>query len=111
MEQITSSEFYLESYSESHLKFSRTGHVIHDLTDENGKHEIFNVKHNSLTTTTKLTQVQQYTKRPISVWQSIPTTGLWYPEGSGFPDSVTSALEGGRLSLLSTGRLYSVLRG
>jgi hypothetical protein len=40
---------------------------------------------------------------------SIPITGLWGPEGSGrlrLPDSVTSALEGGRLSALSTGRLY-----
>jgi hypothetical protein len=39
----------------------------------------------------------------------IPLTGLWGPEGSGklrLPDSVTSALEGGTLSGLNTGRLY-----
>jgi hypothetical protein len=38
-----------------------------------------------------------------------PITGLWGPEGSGrlrLPGSVTSALEGGRLSALRTGRLY-----
>jgi hypothetical protein len=40
---------------------------------------------------------------------SIPIRGLWSPEGSGrlrFPDSVTSALEGGSLSALRIGRLY-----
>jgi hypothetical protein len=40
---------------------------------------------------------------------SNPITGLWGPEGSGKlrpPDSVTSALEGGRLSAIRTGRLY-----
>jgi hypothetical protein len=39
-----------------------------------------------------------------------PITGLWGSEGSGrlrFPDSVTSTLEGGRLSALRTGRLYT----
>jgi hypothetical protein len=39
----------------------------------------------------------------------IPITGLWGPEGSGrlrLPDSVTSALEGSRLSALRTGHLY-----
>jgi hypothetical protein len=36
-------------------------------------------------------------------------TGAWGPEGCGrlrFPDSVTSALECGMLSVLRTGRLY-----
>jgi hypothetical protein len=40
---------------------------------------------------------------------SNPITGLWGPEGSGrlrLPDSVTSALEGGRLSAVRTGGLY-----
>jgi hypothetical protein len=40
---------------------------------------------------------------------SIPITGLWCPEASGglrLPDSMTSALEGGGLSALHTGRLY-----
>jgi hypothetical protein len=40
---------------------------------------------------------------------SNPITGLWGPEGYGrlrLPDSVTSALEGGRLSAISTGRIY-----
>jgi hypothetical protein len=43
------------------------------------------------------------------VKKSIPITGLWGPEVSGslrLPDSVTSALEGGRFSTLRTGRLY-----
>jgi hypothetical protein len=38
-----------------------------------------------------------------------PITGLWGPEGSErlrLPDSVTSALECGRLSAIRTGRLY-----
>jgi hypothetical protein len=40
---------------------------------------------------------------------SIPITALWGTEGSGrlkLPDSVTSALEGGRLSAILTSRLY-----
>jgi hypothetical protein len=40
---------------------------------------------------------------------AIPITGLCGPENSGrlrFPDSVTSTLEGGRLSALRTGRFY-----
>jgi hypothetical protein len=40
---------------------------------------------------------------------SNPITGLWGPEDSGrlrLPDSVISALEGGRLSAIRTGRLY-----
>jgi hypothetical protein len=40
---------------------------------------------------------------------SIPITGLWDPQGSGrlrLPDSVTSALEGGRLSAIRTAQLY-----
>jgi hypothetical protein len=53
--------------------------------------------------------------------KSIPITGLWGPDGSGklrISDCMTSALEGGRLSALRTGRLhplgvsrYSFLRG
>jgi hypothetical protein len=38
-----------------------------------------------------------------------PIRALWGPEGSGrlrLPDSVTSALEGGKLSAIHTGRLY-----
>jgi hypothetical protein len=38
-----------------------------------------------------------------------PITALWDPEGSErlrLPDSVTSALEGDRLSAIRTGRLY-----
>jgi hypothetical protein len=41
--------------------------------------------------------------------KNIPITGLWDPEGSGrlmLPDSVTSALEGGRLSASRIGCLY-----
>jgi hypothetical protein len=41
--------------------------------------------------------------------KSIPITGISGPEGSGrvrIPDSMTSALKGGRLSALCTGRLY-----
>jgi hypothetical protein len=41
--------------------------------------------------------------------KSIPITDLWGPEGSGrlrLPDSVTSALEGSKLSALRAGRLY-----
>jgi hypothetical protein len=41
--------------------------------------------------------------------KSNPITGLWGPEGFGrirLPDSMTSALEGGRLSATRTGRLY-----
>jgi hypothetical protein len=39
----------------------------------------------------------------------IPITGLWGPEGPRrlrLPDSLTSALEGGRFLALRTGRLY-----
>jgi len=50
MEQINSMEFYSERYCGSQLKFIRIDHVIHSLTDENCKHEIFNLKHNSTTT-------------------------------------------------------------
>jgi hypothetical protein len=41
--------------------------------------------------------------------ESIPFAGLWGPEGSGrlrLPDSMTLALEGGKLSALCTGCLY-----
>jgi hypothetical protein len=41
--------------------------------------------------------------------KAFPITGLWGPEGSEklrLPDSVTSALEGGRLSAMCTGRIY-----
>jgi hypothetical protein len=41
--------------------------------------------------------------------QTNPITALWDPEGSGslrLPDSVKSAIEGGRLSAIRTGRLY-----
>jgi hypothetical protein len=51
-----------------------------------------------------------YCRLSISkIKQNIPLAGLLGPEGSGrlrFPDSVTSALESGRLSALCTGRLY-----
>jgi hypothetical protein len=42
-------------------------------------------------------------------YENNPITSLWGPEGSGrlrLPDSMTSVLEGGRLSAIRTGRLY-----
>jgi hypothetical protein len=60
-----------------------------------------------------MTMLYQYIKIIIIIIIIIimgnPNTGLWGPEGPGslrLPDSVTSALEGGRLSALCTSRLY-----
>jgi len=54
MEQINSTESYSERYCGNNLKFSKIGHVTYSFTDEYGKHEIFNVKHNSTKTNNKL---------------------------------------------------------